>query len=129
MNVEGITWHAVTLEDETKFAAMKKLATETLGLSIMMEMPGVTVFSMPNGTILELYLPQALPPFGYNEGGVAFGFRVDDIEAASRAVEAAGCELLGQINRVEDMGYAYRHFRGPDGRVYGMNEQKAPAAK
>jgi predicted enzyme related to lactoylglutathione lyase len=49
---------------------------------------------------------------------------VDDIEAASAAVEGAGCELLGQITRVEDVAYAYRHFRGPDGRVYGLNEQK-----
>jgi len=49
---------------------------------------------------------------------------VDDIEAASAAVEGAGCELLGQITRVEDLGYAFRHFRGPDGRVYGLNEQK-----
>ena len=46
------------------------------------------------------------------------------MEAASAAVEAAGCELLGEITCVEEMGYAYRHFRGPDGRVYGLNEQK-----
>ena len=128
MRVEGITWHAITLE-EAKFAAMKKLVTDTFGLPPMMDMPGVSVFAAPNGDLLELYTPATVPPYGYNEGGVAFGFRVDDIEAASRAVEAAGCELLGQINRVEDMGYAYRHFRGPDGRVYGMNEQKAPAVK
>ena len=82
------------------------------------------MFNMPNGTILELYAPQAVPDYGYNEGGVAFGFRVDDIEAASAAVEGAGCELLGQITRVEDLAYAFRHFRGPDGRVYGLNEQK-----
>ena len=128
MHVEGITWHALTLEGE-KFASMKKLVTETLGLSTMMELPGVSVFSMPNGTILELYTPEALPPFGYNEGGVAFGYRVDDIEAASRAVEAAGCELLGEINRFEEMGYAYRHFRGPDGCIYGLNEQKTPGTQ
>jgi predicted enzyme related to lactoylglutathione lyase len=128
MRVEGITWHALTLED-SQFAAWDKLARETFGLTPMMEMPGVTVFQMPNGTILELYTPRALPPFGYNEGGVAFGFRVDDIEAATRAVEAAGGELLGPINRFPEMGYAFRHFRGPDGRVYGLNEQKAQAAK
>ena len=91
-------------------------------------MAGVAVFQIPNGTIPELYLPQALPPSGYDEGGVAFGFRVDDIEEASRAVEAAGNELLGQINRFPEMGYAFRHFRGPDGRIYGLNEQKAPSA-
>jgi predicted enzyme related to lactoylglutathione lyase len=123
MNVEGITWHAIVLEPEP-FAATKALMTETFGLAPAMEMEGVAVFNMPNGTLLELYAPQAVPDYGYNEGGVAIGFRVDDIEAASAAVEAAGCELLGQITRVEDLGYAYRHFRGPDGRVYGLNEQK-----
>jgi predicted enzyme related to lactoylglutathione lyase len=123
MNVEGITWHAIVLEPEP-FASTKALMTETFGLAPAMEMEGVAVFNMPNGTLLELYAPQAVPDYGYNEGGVAIGFRVDDIEAASTAAEAAGCELLGQITRVEDLGYAYRHFRGPDGRVYGLNEQK-----
>ncbi len=123
MNVEGITWHAIVLEPEP-FAATKALMTETFGLAPAMEMEGVAVFNMPNGTLLELYAPQAVPDYGYNEGGIAFGFRVDDIEAASAAVEGAGCELLGQITRVKDLGYAYRHFRGPDGRVYGLNEQK-----
>ncbi|HWU09655.1 MAG TPA: hypothetical protein VN520_25305, partial [Streptomyces sp.] len=36
----------------------------------------------------------------------------------------AGGELLGEINRVPDLDYAYRHFRGIDGRVYGLNESK-----
>ena len=127
MRVEGITWHAITAEP-AQFAATKKLITETFGLTPMMEMDGIVVFSMPNGTILELYVPQAVPPYGYNNA-VAFGFRVDDIEAASREVAQAGCELLGQITRVDELGYAYRHFRGPDGRVYGLNEQKAPTTK
>ncbi len=122
MKVEGITWHAATLE-ESAFAASKKLYTETFGLTPLMEMEGVAVFQMQNGSLLELYLPTTVPPYGYN-GSLAFGFRVEDIELASAEIEAAGGELLGQITRVEEMGYAYRHFRGPDGRVYGLNEQK-----
>jgi hypothetical protein len=27
-------------------------------------------------------------------------------------------------SRVEEMAFAYRRFRGPDGRVYSLNEQK-----
>jgi len=77
----------------------------------------------PNGSTLELHTPDTVPDFGYN-GSVAFGFRVDDIEAASAAVAAAGNELLGEINRVPEMNYAYRHFRAPNGIVYGLNEQK-----
>jgi predicted enzyme related to lactoylglutathione lyase len=53
-----------------------------------------------------------------------FGFRVDDIEAASAELEAAGMEILCDIVRIPEMSYAYRHFRGADGRVYGINEQK-----
>ncbi|HEX8233911.1 MAG TPA: VOC family protein [Caulobacteraceae bacterium] len=122
MKVEGITWHAVTLEP-SKFAQVKQLYAQTFGLTPTMEMDGVAVFQMPNGTLLELYTPQSVPPFGYNDA-LAFGFRVDDIEQASNEIAAAGGELLGQINRVPEMGYAYRHFRGPDGQVYGLNEQK-----
>ena len=122
MNVEGITWHAVTL-DPAKFAQVKQLYVQTFGLTPAMEMDGVVVFQMPNGSILELYTPQSVPPFGYNDA-LAFGFRVDNIEQASTEIEAAGGELLGEINRVPELGYAYRHFRGPDGQVYGLNEQK-----
>jgi hypothetical protein len=123
VNVEGITWHAIVLEPEP-FAATKELLTETFGLAPAMDTEGYVLFILPNGTMLELYAPQAVPDYGFNEGGVVFGFRVDDVEAASAAVEAAGCELLGEITRLEEMAYAYRHFRGPDGRVYGLNEQK-----
>ena len=80
------------------------------------------MFAMPNGSILDLIAPEAVPPYGFNDG-VVFGFRVNDIEAASAEIQAAGCELLGDVTRVPEMNYAYRHFRGPDGRVYGINEQ------
>ena len=98
------------------------MLTETFGLAPAMEAEGMVLFILPNGMMLELNAPQAVPDDGFNDG-VVFGFRVDDIEAASAAVEAAGCELLGQITRVEQMAYAYRRFPGPDGRVYGLNEQ------
>ena len=122
MQLEGITWHGLTL-DSGAFEATKTLMTDTFGIAPGMEMEGVVVFFFPNGTILELYTPESVPDFGYN-GNVAFGFRVDDIEAASAAVAAAGNELLGEINRVAEMNYAYRHFKAPNGLVYGLNEQK-----
>ena len=122
MKVEGITWHAITLDPEP-FAATKKLMTDAFGLTPAMEAEGFALFVMSNGTMLELYLPEATPSYGYN-GSLAFGFRVDDIEAASSELEAAGAEILGDIQRAEmgDQPYAYRHFRAPDGRVYGLNQ-------
>ena len=125
MQVDGMTWHASVM-DKDGYASMRALVTETLGLSPLIEFPGVAVFAMPNGSMLELYEEGTPPPYGYNDGGIAFGFRVDDIEAASAELEAAGAELLGDIQRTQFDGrpYAYRHFRAPDGRVYGLNEQR-----
>jgi hypothetical protein len=121
-NVEGITWHAVVLEGEA-FDNYKNLITEQFGLQPAVDQPGFAMFAMQNGTMLELYAPQAVPPYGFNDG-VAFGYRVSDIEAASQALKESGYELLGDISRMEEIKYAYRHFRAKDGRVYGLNEQK-----
>jgi hypothetical protein len=124
MNIGGITWHAVVLEAEP-FAATHKLLTETMGLTPRLEMEGWSLFGMPNGSIIDLYSPEAAAatcPWGLNEG-VVFGFRVDDLETASEELEAAGCELLGGVNFIEQLNYSWRHFRGPDGRVYGINQQ------
>ena len=70
------------------------------------------------------YSKNYYPNTYFNYCGIVFGFRVNDIEAASEELAEAGCELLGEITRNEEMNYAYRDFRGPDGRVYGINEQK-----
>ncbi len=60
-------------------------------------------------------------PVGLDDG-VIFGFRVDDIEAASAEFAAGGCELLGDVNFIEQLNYSWRHYRGPDERVYGINQ-------
>jgi hypothetical protein len=62
---------------------------------------------MPNGTILDLYAPGAIPAYGFNEG-IVFGFRVQDIEAASAELAAAGCKLLSEITRIDEMRCAFR---------------------
>ena len=119
--VEGITWHALTLEAD-QFDNMKELVTKQFATQPMMEMEGIAVFAFPNGTLLELYVPETVPAYGYN-GSISLGYRVSDIDAASQALADAGYELLGEITRVKEMKYAYRHFRAKDGRVYGLNEQ------
>src|SRR5215216_2342087 len=96
VNVEGITWHAIVLGPEP-FAATKALMTETFGLAPEVEAEGMVLFTMPNGTMLELNEPQAASAeYGFNEGGLVFGFRVDDVEAASAAVEEAAGKFIGR---------------------------------
>jgi predicted enzyme related to lactoylglutathione lyase len=124
IQIEGITRHGVTLEPD-QFGAMKKLCREVFGLTPMIEQDGWTLFPMQNGTVLDLFEPNSelIPAYGLNDG-IVFGFRVDDIAAAAAELQAAGCELLCDAHRIPEMNYAFCHFRGPDGRVYGINEQK-----
>jgi len=123
MQLEGITWHALTLK-ANHFGPTKKLLMDVFALRPAIDTEGYARFPMSNGTILELYSPQAIPAYGFNEGGMVSGFRVEDIEWATEELAEAGCELLGEITRIEDIKYRYRDFRGPDGRVYGINEHK-----
>ena len=76
----------------------------------------------PDGSMVELYAPTNVPDYGFNDA-IAFGFRVDDIEAAGAELAAAGIELLGGIVHMPEIHYSYGHFRGPDGRVYGFNQR------
>jgi hypothetical protein len=76
MQVEGIAWHAVTLEVD-EVAATKKLLIEVFGLTPAIDMDGWTMFPMSNGTILDLYAPGAIPAYGFNDG-IVFGFRVNN---------------------------------------------------
>lgn len=126
MITSGITWHAIVVQHD-QFEAQKALITDTFGTAPTVDMTGFVMFALPDGTMLELYAPEAVPAYGYNEG-VAFGFRVEDVEAASQELAEAGHELLGDIVRMPDINYAYRHFRAPDGRVYGINESKAQSS-
>jgi len=123
VEIKGITWHGLTLEPD-QLSAMKKLCGEVFGLTPTVDQDGWTLFSMPNGTMLDLFAPGSglIPTYGLNDG-IVFGFRVDDIDAAHAELEAAGVELLCDVQRIPEMNYAFCHFRGPDGRVYGLNEQ------
>ena len=99
MQIDGITWHGVTLEPD-QFGAMKRLCRDVLGLTPKLEREGWALFAMQNGTVLDLFESgsELIPGYGYNEA-IVFGFRVDDIEAAVVELEAAGCELLCEVRR------------------------------
>jgi hypothetical protein len=87
MQVQGITWHAVVPE-RVEFAAKKTLLIDVFGLTATIDTDGWSMFPMPNGTILDLYAPDAIPAYGFNDG-IVFGFQVNDIEAASAELAEA----------------------------------------
>ena len=46
MQIEGMTWHGLTLEPD-QFVATKKLRREVFGLTQMIEQDGWTLLAMP----------------------------------------------------------------------------------
>lgn len=125
MNVQGITWHAVQL-DADAYAPMQAMARDLMCLSPIYEAPNYSQYQLPNGDYYELYGPGTAPPYGFGPADVVFGFRVSDLAETIEELKAAGMELLGGVVHLSG-GYSYQHFRGPDGRVYGLNAIQPPS--
>lgn len=114
MYVKGIVWLGTRT---SKFDAMLYLYQNVMGMKLTHQEPGFVVLDLPNGDKVELFGEES----SYNREFThpVAGFLVDDIEAARAEMEAAGVEFLGPIERTED-GYAWSHFRAPDGFLYEL---------
>lgn len=114
MNVKGIVWLGTRTSN---YKAMKNLYQNIMGMQAVHEEPGFLVLDLPNGDKVEVFGEES----SYNTEFTTpvAGFLVDDIESARAEMEAAGIEFLGEIERTED-GYAWTHFRAPDGFLYEL---------
>lgn len=120
MEVKGIRWIGVGTD---RIPAMRAFATEVLGLHVAGEdRDDFVELAMADGTKLELFGSDdsADGPWLFRSNPVVAGFLVDDIEAArDELARTPGVELLGDL-RGEPGGYAWQHFRAPDGHVYEL---------
>ncbi len=114
MKVQGIAWLGTRT---SKFDAMLDLYRNVMGMKLTYQEAGFVVLDLPNGDKVELFGDES----SYNREFThpVAGFLVDDIEAARAEMEAAGVEFLGPIERTND-GYAWSHFRAPDGFLYEL---------
>ena len=118
MRIKGISWVGVKTDE---FVALGTFRKSVLGLPVLLDRPDFLVFRMPDGDQLELFGPSARhPPAQFASNRVVCGFLVDDLDSARRELEQAGIELLGGPERDSKTGYAWQHFRGPDGLVYEL---------
>ena len=125
MHVRGIVWAGTRTH---AYPAMTAFTRETLGLRVVAETAGMTVYELPDGDHFEVFdadQPDGAPYFD----APVVGFLVDDVAAGAAELEAAGVELLGPV---VDLGErAWVHFRAPDGHVYelagGRRFRRAPA--
>ena len=120
VEVKGIHWLGVGTD---RVSELRTFAVEVLGMRVDHEDADQFVdLTMANGARLEIFGPEARAdsPWQFESNPVVAGFLVDDIEAAREELaRTPNVELLGEVGRLPS-GYAWQHFRAPDGLVYEL---------
>jgi predicted enzyme related to lactoylglutathione lyase len=117
MEVRGLSWMGVRVSD---FAGASEFFRR-LGLEHERTEGEMAVFKAKNGDTVEVFGPGDEDHRHFDSGPVV-GFEVEDIEAAQRELESAGAKFIGSIER--GGGFAWAHFRGPDGFVYELTARE-----
>jgi catechol 2,3-dioxygenase-like lactoylglutathione lyase family enzyme len=114
MKIKGIVWLGTRTSD---FDGMVNFYQNIMGLDVTHQEPGFVVMDLPNGDRVEVFGEES----SYNMffSNPVAGFLVDDIAAARAEMESHGIEFIGPTEVVED-GYAWAHFRAPDGFIYEL---------
>jgi hypothetical protein len=127
MEVKGIRWVGVGTDRVTQ---MRSFAVDVLGLRVAGEdSEDFVELAMGDGTKLELFGSSEVAdgPWLFESNPVVAGFLVDDIEAArDELARTRDVELLGELRVMPD-GYAWQHFRAPDGHVYELTADPGAA--
>ena len=112
MQVKGLSWLGLRTP---QFDEMAKFFRDVMGMKPIRDEPGIAGFQMKDGTNLELYdFDEEFHAF-FTTGPVV-AFQVDDVDASRAAMEAAGVEFIGPIQRMGKS--SWNHFRAPDGTVF-----------
>ncbi|MEU4240390.1 VOC family protein [Actinoplanes sp. NPDC026619] len=109
MEITGLGWLG-TRTDRSE--ALVGFYRDVLGLRETYASDGFWVFTLPNGSQVEVFGEQSGKDV-FDTGPVA-GFAVRDLPAAVAELRAAGVEIVGEP------GESWQHFRGPDGNIYEL---------
>ena len=122
MRVHGVSWLGTRTD---RYEPMVAFLRDVLQLEVAHEEPGFAVFRCPNDDLVEVFGADHDLAHDFFTTGPVAGFRVDDVDAAKAELEAAGIEFLGERGATDD-GYAWWHFRAPDGNVYEITSGTPP---
>jgi catechol 2,3-dioxygenase-like lactoylglutathione lyase family enzyme len=97
-----------------RFDEMVALFRDLFGLATVREAPGAAWFRLGADAELHVYA-SADPDHAFFTTGPVVGLRVADVDEMRSRLEAAGLEMLTDVERSDTS--AWSHFRAPDGTV------------
>ena len=95
MDVKGLTWLGLRTNH---FDEMLNFFRDVISMKPIRNEPQVAGFQMSDGTRVELYRPEEEFHAFFTIGPVV-AFRVDAVDTARAAIEAAGIQFIGPIQR------------------------------
>jgi len=110
-SASGIGFIGIRTERLTE---MVKLFRELLGLPMLRDAPGAAWFRLGTDAELHVYADTD-PDHAFFTTGPVVGLRVDNVDEMRSSLEAAGLEMLTDVERTDRA--AWCHFRAPDGTV------------
>lgn len=116
--VQGLGFLGVRIEDRGTFEKAVSLYRDTLRLPLSRFEPWrLAWFRLGDGTELHVYGPEDIDHTVFGDRPCV-GLMVDDVDATRDTMESSGIEFLWETQR--DTGWAWAHYRGPDGAVYEL---------
>ena len=122
-NSEGLKKVSInTCSSEIHF--FKTLARDILhGREIIIE-PGLSIFTLPDGTIFEFYgVGSHFPEYLFSHSKMVNSYQVTDLPSALAELEKHGAMLLGKIVYMS-ASCCYCHISLEDGSVIGLFQYK-----
>jgi predicted enzyme related to lactoylglutathione lyase len=116
MKIKALVWMGIKTD---KFQEMEHFLQDVMGLQQAHHAQDFVVFQLPNKDKVEVFGPQG-PNQHFAPDSIVCGFLVEDIHQARLELVQAGIELIGPLHEEKPGGYAWQHFRGPDGKLYDL---------
>jgi hypothetical protein len=82
--------------------------------------PGLSIFTLPDGTVVEFYgIGSHYPDYLFSYSNIVNSYQVPDLQFALREMQKHGARLLGEVVSLSASCY-YCHIRLEDGNVIGL---------
>ena len=110
MKVSGSSWVGFATDD---FDRSLRFFRDVMGLDIWVEGDRQAILKTTSGQQLEIFGSGNRDQL---KAAPAVGFEVDDLDAATEELRAAGVELMSEKGSWN--GFAWQYFRSPDGHIF-----------